>query len=357
MGSIFVPMDVLRNRKFLTYAGAATVLIALFAYWLNRDSEAIRQLKAFERSPRPIRVYDESAVAKIQYELTETGSRRIAGELTFEQKIALLRDKWGKHIERPYAQIKMLEELMRHCQKEQPNDWVACVNELAGAAFPQLAGKLFEQLSSLVKYNDWLMRNKDRLDKMDRKERQKLLAEMRNSLFGEDDAKDIWAAEARAETLRNAIEDIKEAKGKDLSAKLSHFKNTLNETYGKQAKAYLEHHQQEIANSLLSAVQTDLRGMTPTQQRHALRTIRGELGMDAAAIERWDALDNERESRWKSGKEYLAEREKLLKSGGDQAEALNELRKKYFGAEAESIAAEEAEGHLRYQGEQRIGID
>ncbi|HNE21248.1 MAG TPA: hypothetical protein PLF85_16130, partial [Turneriella sp.] len=80
--------------------------------------------------------------------------------------------------------------------------------------------------------------------------------------------------------------------------------------------------------------------------------------MDAAAVERWDALDSERENRWKSGKEYLAEREKLLKnSSGDSTEALNELRKKYFGAEADSIAAEEAEGHLRFQGEQRIGID
>jgi Fe-S cluster biosynthesis and repair protein YggX len=290
--------------------------------------------------------------------MTETGQRRIVGELTFEQKIALLREKWGKHIGRPYVQIKMLEELMRHCQKEQPNDWVACVNELAGAAFPQLAGKLFEQLSSLVKYNDWLTNNKDRLDKMDRKERRKLLTEMRNSLFGEDDANDIWAAETKAENLRIAIEELKDIKGKDIATKLAHFKNALNENYGAEARAYLERHQQEIANSLLNSVQSDLKALTPTQQKHALRTIRSELGMDAAAIERWDALDNERENRWKTGKEYLAEREKLLKNpSGDTTEALNELRKKYFGAEADSIAAEEAEGYLRFQGEQRIGID
>ena len=351
-------MEFFRNRKNLAMIVAIAAALALVVWWGNRDSDAIRQLKALEKHPRPVRVYDESAVAKIQYEMTETGQRRIVGELTFEQKIALLREKWGKHIGRPYVQIKMLEELMRYCQKDQADDWVHCVNELAGAAFPQLAGKLFEQLSSLVKYNDWLASNKDQLDKMDRSERRKLLAQMRNSLFGEDDAKDIWAAETRAENLRAAIEELKDIKGKDIGSKLAHFKNALNENYGAEAKAYLERHQQEIANSLLTSVQNDLKALTPTQQKHALRTILSELGMEAAAIESWDSLDNERESRWKSGKEYLAERETLLKtSSGDNTEALNELRKKYFGSEADSIAAEEAEGYLRYQGEQRIGID
>jgi Fe-S cluster biosynthesis and repair protein YggX len=247
----------------------------------------------------------------------------------------------------------MLEELMRHCQKEQPNDWVACVNELAGAAFPQLAGKLFEQLSSLVRYNDWLTNNKDRLDKMDRKERRKLLTEMRNSLFGEDDANDIWAAETKAENLRIAIEELKDIKGKDIATKLAHFKNALNENYGAEARAYLERHQQEIANSLLNSVQSDLKALTPTQQKHALRTIRSELGMDAAALERWDALDNERENRWSQGKAYLGERQKVA---NDPA-ALDALRKKYFGQEAETIAQEESEGFYRYSGEQRIGIE
>jgi len=351
-------MEFFRNRKNLTIIAAIAAALTLILWWSNRDSDAIRQLKALEKHPRPVRVYDETAVARIQYEMTETGQRRIVGELTFEQKIALLREKWGKHIGRPYVQIKMLEELMRYCQKDNADDWVHCVNELAGAAFPQLAGKLFEQLSSLVKYNDWLANNKDRLDKMDRKERRRMLAEMRNSLFGEDDAKDIWAAETKAENLRIAIDELKDIKGKDISTKLAHFKNALNENYGAEAKAYLDRHQQEIANSLLTSVQGDLKALTPAQQKHALRTIRSELGMDAAAVERWDALDSERENRWKSGKEYLAEREKLLKnSSGDSTEALNELRKKYFGAEADSIAAEEAEGHLRFQGEQRIGID
>jgi Fe-S cluster biosynthesis and repair protein YggX len=287
----------------------------------------------------------------------KTGQKRIVGELTFEQKLALLREKWGKNIHRPYLQIKMLEDLIRLCQKEQPDNWVACANELAAAAFPQHAGRLFDQLSSLVKYNDWLTRNKSRLDGMNRKDRQQLLAEMRASLFGDDNAKEIFAAEIKATTMQNALDEIRDAKGKDLSAKLSYFKDTLKETYGNEAKAYLEHHQQEITNSLLQSVQADLKAMPPAQQRHALRTVRSEMGMDKAALERWEALDSERDNRWKAGKEYMTERQKLLSQGNQNEAELAALRKKYFGAEAEAIAAEEADGFQRYAGEQRIGID
>lgn len=332
--------------------GGVAIGLGIF-YFLNRDSDAIRQLKDLQARPRPIRSYQESAVEKIQYELTETGQKRIVGELTFEQKLALIREKWGKNIQRGYMQIKMIEDLMRLCQKEQPNDWVACVNELAGAAFPSLANKLFDQLSSLVKYNDWLTRNKDRLDKMSRKDRQKALAEMRTSLFGDDNAKDIFAAEIKATAMQNALEEIRDAKGKDIAAKLSYFKNTLNETYGAEAKAYLERHQQEITNSVLQSVQGDLKGMSPTQQRYALRTVRTEMGMDNAALERWENLDRDREARWTQGKTYLVERQKVA---GDAA-AVDALRKKYFGAEADTIAQEEGEGYYRYNGEQRIGVE
>ncbi len=345
-----------KRNLFIAIAGVALIVGAYL--FLTRDSDAIKQLKRLEAKPRSVRTYEESAVEKIRYELTESGNKRIAGELTFEQKLALIREKWGKHIQRPYIQIKMLEELINLCQKEQPNDWVACVNELAAAAFPQLAGKLFNQLSSLVKYNDWLTRNKERLDKMTRQERQKLLAEMRNGLFGEDNAKDIWAAEAKAENIKAALDQLKEAKGKDINAKMGYFKDVLRENYGDQAKAYIERHQQELTNAIVDSVQADLRGMSPTQQRHALRSIRSEMGMDAATLERWDNLDHEREQRWNSGKAYTAERDRILKSGQNDAEGqLSELRKKTFGNEADSIAQEEAEGFYRYSGMQRIGLE
>ncbi len=350
-------MNFFKSKPWLTGILIGASLGILIYWFVGRDSDAVRQLKVLERGPRMLREYQESEVEKIRYEMSEAGTKRIVGELTFEQKLALLRDKWSKHIDKGYMQVKMLEEIMNLCKKERPNDWVACTNELAGAAFPQLGDKLFSQLSSLVRYNDWLSRNKEKLDKMSRKERQKLLNEMRGKLFGDENAKEIWANELRVEAVRNTLDDMKEAKGKDLSTKLSAFKATLNEAFGEQAKAYVERHQQELTNAVMTAVQDDLKALTPTQQKHALRTIRTELGMDKAALERWDALDNERQSRWATGKTYLAEREKLAASPGSSEAALNELRQKYFGPEAEAIATEEAEGFYRYKGEQRIGLE
>ncbi len=229
MHSLF--MNFFKSKPWLTGILIGASLGILIYWFVGRDSDAVRQLKVLERGPRMLREYQESEVEKIRYEMSEAGTKRIVGELTFEQKLALLRDKWSKHIDKGYMQVKMLEEIMNLCKKERPNDWVACTNELAGAAFPQLGDKLFSQLSSLVRYNDWLSRNKEKLDKMSRKERQKLLNEMRGKLFGDENAKEIWANELRVEAVRNTLDDMKEAKGKDLSTKLSAFKATLNEAF------------------------------------------------------------------------------------------------------------------------------
>jgi hypothetical protein len=129
-----------------------------------------------------------------------------------------------------------------------------------------------------------------------------------------------------------------------LSTKLSALKTTLNEVFGDQAKAYVERHQQELTNAVMTAVQDDLKALTPTQQKHALRTIRSEMGMDKAALERWDALDNERQNRWATGRTIWPSAKSSPPTRGNSEAALNELRQKYFGAEAEAIATEEAEG-------------
>jgi hypothetical protein len=82
------------------------------------------------------------------------------------------------------------------------------------------------------------------------------------------------------------------------------------------------------------------------------------MGMDSAALERWETLDSERQNRWTVGKTYLQERQKLMANPDAASDAaLNDLRRKYFGPEAEAIAIEEAEGFYRYNGQQRIGLE
>ncbi len=343
-----------------TLAGILLIVAVIFLFWyLNEEPDSIRQLKKLKKNPRPVREIDAAALSSIVYKLNEEGGRRIEGELTFEQKIALIRQRWGKNIDNNYIQIKMLEELIRLCQKEQPNDWVACANELSAAAFPGLAGHLFNQLESLLRYNAWLAENKEKLDQMSRAERNKLLAERRAAFFGKENADIIFAAEIKAENIRGVLEELKNAPNLSVDQKLNQYKSALQENYGELSKAYLERHQQEMVHSFLSVVQDDLRKLDPVQQKAALRNIRSEMGMDAAALERWDILDVEREQRWRAGKEYLAARESLINQfkGNPPETALHDLRKKYYGAEAETVAIEEAAGFFRHQGEQRLGID
>ncbi|MCB1199852.1 MAG: hypothetical protein KDK41_04350 [Leptospiraceae bacterium] len=339
------------------YTAAALFILFLSSWFLLRPvpDRGMRQLEDLKANPRPIRTIDRDALASIEYAYNPEGGKRIVSPLTFDQKVALLREKWGKIIQSNYAQIKMLEELIRYCQKEQPDDWVGCANEMSAAAFPDLAPQLFANLDALVRYNAWLSENRDDLKDMSRAERQKLLKDKRISLFGEN-AAEIWAPEEQAENVRASLAEISKSSDLPLSAKLNHFTSTLRETYGKSAPTYIENHKQELVHSFLDVVQTDLQNMNPVDQKTALREIRSAMGMDKAAIERWDVLDTERDQRWDKGKTYMQELEKLQKES-DSADKIVELRKRYFGEEAESIAIEEAEGYFRFNQTRRIGIE
>ena len=101
-------------------------------------------------------------------------------------------------------------------------------------------------------------------------------------------------------------------------------------------------------------VLADLRAMAADERRAALRELRSGIGMDGEALQRWDALDEMRDAAWSRGQQYMAERGQLQAAGAGDGE-LAALRQKYFGEQAELIAAEEAGGFYRYDGERRIG--
>ena len=64
------------------------------------------------------------------------------------------------------------------------------------------------------------------------------------------------------------------------------------------AEQLLDNRGTELMNGFLevAAVQDDLRALAPDERQVALRAIRKGMGLDAAAIERWDALDAERDA-------------------------------------------------------------
>ncbi|MDW8305603.1 MAG: lipase secretion chaperone [Leptospiraceae bacterium] len=350
----------MKGKKVLAAVIFFLGTMVLFLY-LNQESDAIKQINRLKRNPPPLRTLDAEILASLPLQRDVEGGYRLSRELSFEEKVALIRQRWGKNIDNAYIQIKMLEDLIRHCQAEGREDWVSCVYELSGTAFPDLSAHLFNQLEALLRYNEWLRRNREDLARLGRRERMQKLMERRAAFFGEEDAKAIFAAELKAETIRLALDTIEENPHMPLEQKLEQFTSAIKEAHGNDTARYMERHRQELLHSFLSlsSVQKDLRQMDPISQKEALRHIRQQMGLDKEALARWEMLDKEREERWRLGKQYLAERESLVKQyhGNPPAHILHELRKKYFGAEAESVAEEEAEGYFRYAGEQRLGID
>ena len=88
--------------------------------------------------------------------------------------------------------------------------------------------------------------------------------------------------------------------------------------------------------------------------------MRKGLGLDDAALGRWDALDHERDRRWEVGLKYMAERAALAKqySGEDARGACSRsCGARYFGAEAATIADEEASGFFRFDRPRRHGLN
>jgi lipase chaperone LimK len=106
-------------------------------------------------------------------------------------------------------------------------------------------------------------------------------------------------------------------------------------------------------------VQNDLRALPEAERREHLRQLRTAVGMDEAALGRWDELDAVRAERWKTGKHYLEERAKLQATvQGDELEAdIIRLQQRIFGEEAEMIHNEEVNGYFRYEGEQQFGVN
>lgn len=110
----------------------------------------------------------------------------------------------------------------------------------------------------------------------------------------------------------------------------------------------------------LDSVQRDLLAMTVVQRRAHLREFRAALGLEEAALARWDALDLERDAARFTGEVYMAERAKLERlAPGPAREAQRQaLRERLFGpAEAVFIRQEEATGFHRFRVPQVLGVN
>lgn len=348
----------MKNKKLLFLGGGAAIILVAIAAFLIPGRDPVR--KKFEELESKTSKYtpSESVLESIKMKDAGDGHLTYDGELTFDQTVALLRKKYGAKINHPLVQMRMLQELLRYLQKKYPSNWVEYLHELLGAAFPELAQKLFTMSKNLYLYDKFLNDTRDKATKMGDGDRDKFLWSKRYELFGSD-ADEIWAGEKKYNDVKTALNDIANNRTGTIKEKLSQFKDTLNKTYGDTLPSVMESRRQNLLDGFVGAVQTDLQSMTPADRREAMHDIRSSMGMDDAAITRWDALDAERDQRWSNGQIYTNERKQIISqyTGTDREQKLDDLRHKLFGDEADTIKSEEASGYFRFDGKQQYGIN
>lgn len=269
-----------------------------------------------------------------------------------------LRDKFALHVGDKHAQIKLIEQILAYLEAHGLTADLARAHALLKSLFPELADELFAKLQNLIAYDQWLAENRSVLAGMDTADRRAALWETRTQLFG-DDAREIWAGELRSEQMRASLEALQSAPQLTTEEKLEKYVDSIHEAYGDRAPEVIERQQTELLDAFLEldSVQQDLAAMPPDQRRENLHHVRSAMGMDPAALERWDELDHQRDSAWSRGQEYMRERAQLAAQypAVEQDQRLQGLQDRLFGAEAETIRAEEAAGFFRYGHPRRIG--
>lgn len=269
-----------------------------------------------------------------------------------QQLAAYFRGRYGPRLASAHLQLRMLEKLMRTFQERFPERWEAELLAFLREAFPERAAELEANLRRWLAYRRWMEDNEGALTQLGAAERRANLWDERKRLWGEEAAREIWAAELQHQQVVDALAAIDARAEATLPQRLADYRERLSDVYGEGTDAFLERHRQEAMDLFLElgSVQRELGAMQPEQRAQSLRDIREGMGLDAEALGRWEALDRTRDARWEAGARYMAERQALTRqySGGQLESRLAELRQRTFGAEADTIAAEEESGLFRF---------
>lgn len=338
-----------RNR--LVAIGISLLVLALY-FGLRQDK--IEEPAAAAASPRETAARAPRSKPMAAMPTTITASSTVDPEL-----VERLRSQYGASIGNRHVQLKLIEALMRQFEKQYPEHWRDKLLELVRAAFPAHYDEIEQNLDRRIEYERWMKDNRSRLDELEPEQRRAAIREERERLFGKEAADEIWASEQKNQAVSDTLKEIDGQKGKSISDKLATYTERLEEIYEEKYDTYIEQHRHEAMNRFigLESVQADLDAMSAAERAANLRAIRKGMGLDEAALKRWDLLDEERDARWDKGKKYMTERAALLEaySGKELDEKLAELLRRTFGDEAEVIAAEEASGFFRFDRPRKWG--
>lgn len=293
--------------------------------------------------------------------IPEVDAEHLTGFDEREQAIIRqLREKYGDRISGVALQVKVIANLMDLLQKMYPGDWQNRLLRILAAAFPVQVAELRDRYDALRQYNAWLKDSLPQLVFPDHASRRKAIWDKRLAVFG-DAAREIWAVELREEQLAASLKELAVSTA-PLTEKSASYIHQLRATYGDTIIGPNAPHLTQNMTRFLSlpSVQQDLHALAPEERKSALRNFRQEMGLDAAALQRWDALDSERDSSRNTGMTYLAERAQLEAryEGAEREQQLLLLQNRLFGeTEAQFLRNEEAAGHFRFKVPQTLGVN
>jgi len=343
------------QKKYLFYFSllALTFLfISILIYRNNDDSNS----RAYKKLLETNKTYEKKDLPELPSNYDDIDF----SNLTPEQIARILIEKYGKNIDNARVQIALLEELMKDLPKLYPDNWVEKLHEILHLAFPDRALELFRMSEKLYSYNKFRESNITKLGIMSDADRRKEMWKERYRLFG-DKADEIWAMEKKMQNVSDVLKRIEESPVGSVDAKLNTFKTALKENFGKELPQVLSKRQETLTEGFVMSVQKDLKTMSYDSRKSTLRDIREAMGMEAAALNRWDALEDEREVRWQNQEKYTELRKQLLGKktalSPEQEKELDTARKKLFGDEAEIIKNEEASGYFRSAEERNYGVN
>ena len=272
--------------------------------------------------------------------------------------VAYLQNKFGRTISDNHTQIKAIEKLLAYLQHFYPDDWQHRVLDFLKRMFPDRADALYAQYQKLTEYKEWLHDNRHEIMKLSGHARSEALWDARYKIFG-DDAYEIWQVAMKNEQISATLDLIQHSPDARVEDKLQLYLDSVRQAYGDQANHFIEKRQTELLTQFLSVetVQHDLLALPPEQQHEKLTAMRRTLGMDEAALQRWNELDRQRDAAWDSGRQYMAQRGEIVSryDGEEQQQRLRELQSRVFGPEAESIRTEEEAGFFRFDHRRRVG--
>lgn len=282
----------------------------------------------------------------------------INGEDEVHMMAGYFRQQFGARIQNPYWQLKMLESLMLMLKQKYPDTWEEKLREILLLAFPELAEALLKKLTALNEYGEWLNSLKGNMTFADQAERRRAMWDKRVALFG-DEAYVIWEAQFKDEQFSDRLAVIEQS-SQGFAEKSQQYITSMKDVFGANALQG-GHSTQKMGRFLeLPSIQADLALMSTSQRREELQSFRKAIGLDEAALTRWDALDNERDQVRVAGDRYMQQRAQLEQQYQGEAltQKLTQMQDQLFGpTEAKYIRNEELSGYYRFTHAQKYGFN